>query len=170
MSNPWEGILDEGEAVIWHGRPAQGFAMAQEDMLPLVFGLVFSAFAMIWIGIAAIGAGLFWMLGLIHFGAGAGLAVYAFLRDTVARRYSYYTLTNSRAIIGTSYPWADRQMLKKRITPRTKIKLHDGHTLVFGKPGRSKRHPFPLRSPQFTRIDDAEHVLDLMRQIQKDKS
>lgn len=170
MSDPWKDILDEGEAILWHGRPARGFAMAQADILPMVFGLGFSAFAMIWIAMAAMAGGLFWMIGLIHFGAGAGLALYAVLRDTVARRYSYYTLTNSRAIIGTFYPWADRQMVKKRITPRTKIKLHDGHTLTFGPPRRSKRHPFPLRSPQFTRIDDAEHVLDLMRQIQKDKS
>lgn len=142
--------------------------MAQADFIPMIFGLGFSGFALIWMSIAGMAGGGFWMFGLLHFGVGAGLAIYALLRDTTARRHSFYTLTSQRAIIGTSYPWSVRRLLKKRIKPRTKLTLIHGHTIVFGPPRRSKRHPFPLRSPQFARIDDAEHVLSLMRQIQKD--
>lgn len=142
--------------------------MAQPDILPMVFGLCFSGFALIWMLMAFSAGGIIWMFGLIHFSVGAGLCVYAIMRDTLARRYSHYTLTNQRAIVGVSYPWASRQLVKTRITPRTKVTLEQGHTVLFGPPGCSKRHPFPLRSPQFTRIDDADLVLDLMRKMQKD--
>ena len=110
----------------------------------------------------------FWIIGLVHLAAGLAITLYSIFGDTVARRYSYYTLTSRRAIIGLSYPWTKPRLRKFRITPRTKLKTDHEHTVVFGRPGRSKRHPFATRAPQFARIDDAEKVYHLMQQIQKE--
>lgn len=168
MSDPWDGILEAGEDILWQGRPDTSFAMTRDDLILFLFGLMFSGFAMLWMALAAQAGSYFWLFGLIHFSAGAALVLYGALRDTVARRYSYYTLTNRRAIIGLSYPWAARSLRKFRITPRSKITTDHVHTVVFGPPGRSRRHPIPKRPPQFTRIDDADKVYHLMQQIQKE--
>jgi hypothetical protein len=170
MSDPWDGILEDGEHILWQGRPNTGFAMAGNDMLPMIFGLIFSGFAMLWIALTAIGDSMFWVFGLLHFAVGISLTIYAISRDTVARMYSYYTLTTSRAIIGLSYPWTKNSIRRFRITPRTKVVLDPEHTVTFGPSGRSKRHPIPTRAPQFSRIDDAEKVFHLMQQIQKETS
>lgn len=168
MNDPWDGILEEDEDILWQGRPATGFGVAQADTIPIVFGLFFSLFAMIWMTLIASSGSWMWTIGIIHFTTGLALAAYAVSRDTVARRYSYDTLTSRRAIIGLSYPWTQKSLRKIRITKSTRIRLPNEHTVTFGPPGRSKRHPFPLRAPQFTRIDDAEKLYDQMRQIQKD--
>jgi hypothetical protein len=168
MSDPWEGILEEGETILWQGRPDPAFALTREDIVPMVFGLVFSGFALIWMAIAMTGGSFFWMFGLIHFSAGLCMTIYSLLRDTVARRYSYYTLTSRRAIIGLSYPWRAPSLRKFRLTHTRKISTDHVHTVTFGPPGRSKRHPLPTCAPQFTRIDEAENVYHLMQQIQKE--
>lgn len=168
MTDPWDGILKEGEEILWQGRPATLFAMAKEDYIPMVFGLIFSAFALLWIGFASLGGSYFWMFGLFHLSAGLAMTGYAIGRDTLARRHSYYTLTNQRAIIGLSYPWSAPRLRKFRITPSRKISTDFEHTVIFGPPGRSKRHPLPTRAPQFAYIDDAEKVYHLMLQIQKE--
>lgn len=168
MSDPWEDILEAGEEILWQGRPDPVFAITREDIIPLVFGLIFSGFALLWMAIAASAGAFFWMFGLIHFSAGLAMTAYAALRDTLARRYSYYTLTSRRAIIGLSYPWRKPSLRKFRITQKTKITTDHEHTVTFGPPGRSKRHPLPTRAPQFTRIDDVEKLYHLMLQIQKE--
>lgn len=170
MSDPWDGILEEGETILWQGQPDTFFAIGAADIVPLLFGLTFSAFALIWIAIVRYAAASFWVFGLIHFASGIALTFYALGRDTVARRYSYYTLTTQRAIIGLSYPWARPRLRKIRLTKSTRIRTNHEHTVTFGYAGRSKRHPFPTRAPQFSRIDDAEKVFHLMRQIQKEMS
>lgn len=164
MSDPWEGILEAGEEILWQGRPDAVFAITREDVIPLAF----SGFALLWMGIAATAGAFFWMFGLIHFSAGLAMTAYAALRDTLARRYSYYTLTSRRAIIGLSYPWRTPSLRKFRITQNTKVTTDHEHTVTFGPPGRSKRHPLPTKPPQFTRIDDVEKLYHLMLQIQKE--
>lgn len=170
MNDPWDGILEQHEEILWQGRPDRAFAMLRSDMIPMIFGLFFSGFAMIWMSIAALGDSFLWMFGLIHFSVGIGLTVYSITHDTIARRHSYYTLTSKRAIIGLAYPWMPRTLRKFRITPSTRITNDPEHTVTFGPMGRSKRHPFPKRAPQFARIDDAQKVLHLMQQIQKEPS
>ncbi|MDG1069167.1 MAG: hypothetical protein P8P40_12450 [Sulfitobacter sp.] len=168
MNDPWDGILEKGETILWQGRPDPVFAMNRDEGIMMLFGLAFSGFAVVWIAIVMASGAWFWLVGLIHLSVGICLTLYAVFRDTVARRYSYYTLTTRRAIIGLSYPWTKPSLRKIRITPRTKLSTDHEHTVVFGLPGRSKRHPYPTRAPQFSRIDDAEKVYHLMLQIQKE--
>lgn len=167
MTNPWHGMLDEGEDILWQGRPTQAFAMAKADVIPITFRLIFGAVATAWMAVLALGGSWFWVFGVVHLGVGISLAIYAITRDTVARIYSYYTLTSQCAMSGLCNPWARITLPKFRITPRPKLAPHHEHSVTFGPPGRSKRHPFPTRAPQFTRIDDAGKVYHLMQQIQK---
>ncbi|WP_299412743.1 hypothetical protein [uncultured Sulfitobacter sp.] len=167
MSDPWDGILNEDEEILWQGTPAHGFALAQPDIPALIYGLCCLAFSVFWIMMVS-DAGRFTWLDLVPLGIGIAFTCYSVLRDTVARRYSFYTLTNQRAIVGTSYPWSFKRLMITKVTSRTPIHLQRGHTVVFGVPKYSSLYPLPLRRPQFTRIDDAENVLSLMQEIQKD--
>ena len=168
MSDPWDGILEEGETILWQGRPDHVFAMSRDEFIMMIFGFLFSAVGAVFVRIGLSVGSLFWIPMSFHFFAGLAVTTYAICRNTAARRYSYYTLTSKRAIIGLSYPWAKPRLRKIRITPSRKIFTDHEHTVFFGPPGRSKRHPFPTRAPQFTRIDDAEKVFHLMQQIQKE--
>ena len=168
MSDPWDGILEEGESILWQGRPDHVFVMSRDEFIMMIFGLLFSTVGAVFFGIGISAGSLFWVPMSVHFFIGLTITIYAIFRNTVAHRYSYYTLTSQRAIIGLSYPWAKPRLRKIRITPERKISTDHEHTVVFGPPGRSKRHPFPTRTPQFTRIDDAQKVFHLMQQIQKE--
>ncbi len=42
----WEAILDEGETVIWQGRPNAGLVFRVRDVATFLFGLVFAGFAL----------------------------------------------------------------------------------------------------------------------------
>jgi len=168
MTDPWDGILKADETILWQGRPDTAFSMTREEFFMMAFGMLFSAFALIWMTIMAFAGAIFWVVGLIFLGVGVVLTAYAVCRNTVARRYSYYTLTSHRAIIGLSYPWAKPRLRKIRITPRRKIRTDHEHTITFGLSGRSKHHPFPTRAPQFTWIDDVDKVYHLILKIQKE--
>lgn len=108
MSAPrgWEGILAEGETVLWQGRPAPGVRLGDFVGFPLVFGLLFAGFAAVWIALARTAArgdvfDLFPLFGVPFLLIGLYLAFgLPFGRDYLRRR-SWYTLTDRAAYIAT---------------------------------------------------------------------
>ncbi|MCR9069464.1 MAG: hypothetical protein NXH79_11525 [Rhodobacteraceae bacterium] len=53
MSGGWDGFLDEGEHVLWQGRPDPGIEWRQMLSPTSLFGVVFTAFSLFWMGAAA---------------------------------------------------------------------------------------------------------------------
>ena len=169
--DPWAGILDEGETILWQGRPDGAVSFSVANIMSSLFGLAFAGFALFWMIMAAQAGGFFWMFGLIHFSVGLMLAAGPVFWDAYRRRHTWYTLTNQRAFIATNLPLKGKHLESYPITAETTLSLVDGPpaTVYFAQGLRrssngNKRH----RRIGFERIDDGREVFRQMRQIQSD--
>ena len=107
--------------------------------------------------------------GLIFVAAGLHMAGGYAVTRALARRYTWYTLTNRNAYVATNLPWQGKRLKSYPIAGDTVLEfdgsfpgsIHFAHKIRRGKNG-SYRVPIG-----FERIDDAREVYRLMRDIQK---
>jgi hypothetical protein len=164
----WEGILDEGEEILWQGRPDGALVLRPQNIPLAVFGLIFAGFALFWMMMAASAGGLFWSFGLIHFSIGIGLIIGPSLWSAYRRRHSWYTLTNARAFIATDIPVLGRRLKSYPILPGARLELIDGSppSIIFAtenRRGKNGTYQVPIG---YDRISDARDVYKMMREIQ----
>ena len=167
----WEGILDEGETVLWQGRPDARVVFRIEKAFQFIFGLFFAGFAVFWMVMASQAGGAFWMFGLLHFGVGLAVAFGALFKDAYRRRHTWYTLTDRRAFIATDMPHKGRVLDSYPITPDTRLIMVDASarlaTVNFAseekRGNKGRRFTVPVG---FERIPEGEKVYRLMRNIQ----
>lgn len=166
----WEGILDEGEKILWQGRPDGAIRFKPGNLFTFLFGLAFAGFALFWMILASRAGGLFWAFGLIHFAAGLGLSFGTILWDAFRRRHTWYTLTDRRAFIATDLPVKGRALKSYPITDDTVLNYRQGDpaTIHFSREERrgNKGRRYTVNIG-FERIDDGEKVYGLLRQAQK---
>ncbi|MEX0302823.1 MAG: aspartate carbamoyltransferase catalytic subunit [Leisingera sp.] len=167
-TDSWAGILDDGEDIIWQGRPEGGISMRPFSIFEAVFGLFFAGFALFWMTQAAKAGGSFWMFGLLHFSVGVGIVFHAVLWSAFVRRNSWYTLTNRRAFIATSLPLMGRRLKSYPLTGDTPLELVDGQpaSVFFAertKRGKNGSYTVPVG---FERIAEGREVYRMMREIQ----
>ncbi|PIE10189.1 MAG: hypothetical protein CSA72_09305 [Rhodobacterales bacterium] len=123
MTDGWAGILEEGENILWQGRPDGRFRIVPRLLPQSIFGLVFFAFAAFWIVMAAsmTGGGIFGALfplfGLPFALVGLGMMVGTHLWDMIQRRGTYYTLTDRRGFIATDLPVVGRGLRGHLLKP-----------------------------------------------------
>jgi hypothetical protein len=166
----WEGILDEGETIVWQGRPDPAFHVGFGSLFIALIGLVFAGFAVFWMVMAAQAGGVFWMFGLIHFSIGAAMIVNAVYGDTIRRRGTWYTLTTRRAFIATNLPIKGKKLKSYPITGMTPLVYVAGPlaTIRFAKEVRrgskGNRYSVPIG---FERIEDGETVYKAFRKVQE---
>ena len=166
----WDGILDEGETIVWQGRPDPAFHVGFGHLFIALFGLVFAGFALFWMAMAAQAGGGFWMFGLIHFSIGAALVFNAVFGETIRRRGTWYTLTTRRAFIATDLPIKGKKLTSYPITGMTPLDYIDGPlaTIRFAKEVRrgskGSRYSVPVG---FERIEDGEAVYKVFRKVQE---
>lgn len=168
--DPWQGILAEGERILWQGRPDGRIALdGGRDWFRLIFGLFFAGFALMWMIGAAQAGGLFWMVGLIHFGAGMGIALWPTLFDAILRRHSYYTLTSQRTFIGRDLPLLGRRLDSWQITPASPVSVEEGNpgSVWFAAGARQMFMKTAPPAIGFRRISEARAVYQMITQIQK---
>ncbi|WP_138421836.1 aspartate carbamoyltransferase catalytic subunit [Maritimibacter alexandrii] len=169
MSTPsgWEGILDEGEVILWQGRPGQGFHVGAGGFFGGIFGLFFAGFAVFWMVMASNAPGNFWMFGLIHFSVGLALSIGSIVGPTWKRRHSWYTLTDRRAFIATDMPFKGRTLKSYPIGPNTVIdyKQGDPASIHFAEEWKrgSKGGSYKVKIG-FERLENGDEV---MRQVRK---
>lgn len=170
VSSDWEGILDEGEDIRWQGRPDGAVVWKVSNFASLLFGAVFSGFALFWMIMAAQAGGGFWMFGLIHFFVGIGVAIGPVFWNTLRRRKSWYTLTNKRALIATDMPTKGRVLKSYPITKDTMFEFISGDpaSISFATDQRRRKNGTYKVKIGFERIEDAKQVYALMRDIQKE--
>lgn len=170
MSAPagWEGILDEGETIVWQGRPDASIVMVPSRIGGFFFGLVFSGFALFWMVMAAQAGGVFWMFGLIHFFTGLGISLGAVFWSAWRRRHTWYTLSDRRAFIATDIPFKGRKLKSYPVTGDMVIDYKAGNfaTLHFAQEMRRVNKSRKMVSVGFERIPDGDKVYRLMRDIQ----
>lgn len=164
----WEGLLDEGETILWQGRPDAGVTIRPGNVMLLLFGLIFAGFALFWMVMAAQAGGGFWMFGLIHFSVGLGIVFAALFWAPFRRRGTWYTLTDRRAFIATDLPLMGKRLKSYPIDADSMLELADGPlaTVNFAqelKRGKNGHYRVPVG---FERIADGKTVYRLMREIQ----
>lgn len=172
MSIPsgWEGILDEGEDIRWQGRPDTSVVWSVSRIPAILFGLVFSGFALFWMVMAAQAGGGFWMFGLIHFFVGIGFGIGPPFLSAYRRRHSWYTLTSKRAIIATDMPMLGRKLISYPITQNMRLELESRRleSVYFAsKTKRNKNGTYEVRIG-FEYIADGKQVYAIIRAIQKE--
>ncbi len=174
MSVPagWEGILDEGETIVWQGRPDATVVLTVANVGGFLFGLFFAGFALFWMIMASQAGGGFWMFGLIHFFVGLSVAFGAMFWNAWRRKHTWYTLTDRRAFIATDIPFKGRKLNSYPITPDTVISYQAGDlaTLHFAsemRQGKNRNYTVPVG---FERVPDGDEVYRLMRDIQERQS
>ena len=169
----WEGILDEGETVLWQGRPDARVVFRINKAFQFIFGLFFAGFALFWMVMAGQAGGVFWMFGLIHFGAGLAISFGAIFWDAYRRRHTWYTLTDRRAFIATDMPHKGRKLQSYPIDPGTPLEFSPGPlaTITFASEERrgnkGRRYTVPVG---FERIAEGDVVYRHLRTIQEARS
>lgn len=184
MSAPsgWDGILAEGETILWQGQPDGRFAFGLAQVFTTLFGLAFAAFALFWMVLASSAGGLFWAFGLIHFSAGLGMVIVPVFWPPIRRRRTWYTLTDRRAFIATNLPFAGRRLRDYPIHEGTSLDHQKGwrddglSTVIFHRTPARHRPTNRAGAAQgrvhsqgadigFERIKDGDKVAALIRQI-----
>lgn len=169
----WEGILDEGERILWQGRPDTGFHVSGGNITTGIFGLFFAGFAVFWMVKASLGPGGFWTFGLIHFSFGLWISIQAIYGSTWRRAHTFYSLSNKRAFIASDTPLKGRKLRSYPITPKTRLDfLQSGEleTIYFATERRrgSKGRSYTVKIG-FERVEDGEKAYRLMREVQQGK-
>ena len=108
----WEGILEQGETILWQGRPDTAVDLLQIKSFNVLFGLAYAGFALFWMSMSAamvwsgpMGGGpfaLFPLFGLPFFVIGLNVMGGKVFWDAYRRRRTWYTLTDRRAFEATS--------------------------------------------------------------------
>ena len=169
----WEGIIDPGERILWQGAPDTAVRFSLTQLPEVLFGMLFSGFALFWMYMASMAPGLFWMFGLPLFLVGFGVILRSNYLAAKRRRFTYYTLTSRRAIVATSYPFSKRKLHSYPITASTTLELEEedgqiGTILFLRMQWRDSDGDRRSRNVGFERIPDARKVYALMRQIQQE--
>jgi hypothetical protein len=168
----WEGILEDGEQILWQGAPDPGVVFALNQLPEILFGVFFAGFALFWTTMASLTGGIFGLFGLPFLVVGLTIIFKSNYLMAYLNRHTYYTLTSRRAIIATSYPHAKREMKSYPIDAKTELELtqqDDLGSIVFHrKIWRSRNSADHTKNIGFYRIQDARRVFSLMRQIQQE--
>ena len=172
MSVPagWEGILEEGEKILWQGRPDGRLRPGLRQLGGALFGLVFAGFALFWMLMAAAEGGSFWIYGLGHFALGMALAVGPIAYDVIRRRRTWYTLTDRRAFIATDMPLVGRRLAFYPIRPDSPVRLLQTRppSVYFARKAIRTRNRSRHVPVGFEMIEDAHRVMALIHGIQKE--
>ncbi|MDJ0627883.1 MAG: aspartate carbamoyltransferase catalytic subunit [Rhodobacter sp.] len=165
----WEGILDEGETILWQGRPGTRVVWKLSHGFTMVFGLVFAGFALFWMIMASQAGGGFWMFGLIHFFVGLGLAVGPPYWSAWKRRHTWYTLTDRRAFIASDLPLQGRKLKSYPIDDRTQLEYEAGDkaSIYFAHTYRRTKNGSTRVPIGFERLTDGEDVYRMFRDLQR---
>jgi len=169
----WEGILSPGERILWQGRPDGRLTFRGHSLGLMFMGAVFSAVALLFmaIGIAA-GDLVFTLFPVIHLSVGLGLMFGMPVYGAYARRNTWYTLTDRRAIIATDFWPKGRDMALHDIGPDSPLRLIDRpfpgvHFAMHHHRTKTGTRVVPFG---FDRITDAKQVFDLMQLIKQGKA
>lgn len=160
--------LDEGEQLLWSGRPRQGLLLQPADAALIPFSLLWGGFAFVW-EYEVVSTHRFWVLqlwGIPFVLVGLYLVVGRFFADAYVRGQTLYGLTDKRVIIARgstvrSIPLSDLTGVALA------ARAGKSGTIVLGPPG----YPGPnslnaymgsarVQYPMFQMIPDAQAVYD----------
>lgn len=177
MSPPrdWSDILDTDEHILWQGQPDPG----PELSIP---GPAMGLFVVFWLG-----TGAMWVtdlpgslpFALVHLAIGAAALAKPLLWDPMARRHTWYSLSNKRAYIATNLPFNGKRLRSYTLDADNRVTLENGplYTVNFitsiltpqqdMRAARSRlRQPLIRQRHGFERLHDGPQVYHLIQDIQ----
>jgi len=175
-----QGRLDQGEQILWTGRPQQGLLLRKGELLGIPFSVLWCGFAIFWESqVLTHNAPWFFALwGIPFILIGVYLVVGRFVVDAWRRQRTVYAVTDRRALILSGLRTPSLKSLD--IEGLTDIELQDDGadrgTLVLGLSpmnnaanflGRGWPGAAAYMAPAFERIDDAASVLRVIREARK---
>ncbi len=165
----WEGILDQGEEIVWQGCPDGRVVWRAGNISTLLFGLFFAGFALFWMIMASSAGGFFWMFGLLHFFVGLSVAFGAIYWNALRRRRSWYTLTNKRAFIASTMPFVGKRLKSFPINVDTVLDFQDGDyaSIYFATETKRTKNGTKSVGVGFERIQGGRAVYSKFREVQK---
>lgn len=175
----WDGLLAPDEAILWQGRPSAALHWRDAIRASGAFGLLFSAFAVFWIVMAASligGAGdgpgfpfsMFPLLGVPFLLVGLYMSVGHVIVDAHIRAHTWYTLTDRTAFVATEllgqkslkrYPVFAMPFLDLEMGPQPGL----GSVLFSDGAARGERPQGHARRIGFCHIAEAHAVYALLR-------
>ncbi len=168
--DPWQGILEPGEEILWQGRPDTRLRFDFSQPMLLLMGVFFMGFSLFWMSMAMRGGGPFWMFGLLFFGIGFFNAIGVHFWKTYKRTGTYYTLTNKRGFIATNL-MGIKTLKSHDITADTVLELAEGKfdTVTFAQDRKSGKNGSYLVPVRFEYIENGRDVFGKIRNIQQAK-
>ncbi len=169
-TNSWDGILAEGEKILWQGQPNQKISAKPGQIFESLFGVFYGGFALFWMTMASsIGGGMFWMFGLPFLAVGCYMVFGKYLWQSYQRGHTWYTLSDRTAYIAMDSPLGGRTLKSYSITSGTALEFKPGRlsSIYFGEEtyrvnGRSR-----LAKVGFENLPDGREVYDMMLKIRK---
>lgn len=168
----WEDIFEPGEVLLWQGRPDTAIVWQRRHILPVILGLSVACIGIIWIFLTPLGGGYTIIMGLVLLLLAAFLAIAPSVMASMVRKASWYSLSNKRAFIAMDRAQVGRKLSTYVIDPEFDIKYdgNDPGTILFAIEIRHPGSASYLAKICFDRIDDGQHVYDLMRAIQEGRA
>lgn len=169
--DPWEGLLDPGEEILWQGRPDAGVRIDTSRPMELLMGLFFMLFAVVWMNMASRAGGNFWMFGLIFFGIGFYNAIGVHLWKAHVRARTHYTLTNKRGFIATDV-LGRRRLHSHAIDADSPVELTEGalSSVYFATERKRRKRGYSEIPVGFEQIADGREVYRHIRAIQQGRT
>lgn len=168
------GALEEGEDLIWYGRPRPGLVLGKRDLLLIPFSALWAGFAFFWEGsVFTSNAPVFFRLWGIPFVlVGCYLLFGRFFHDAWRRSRVLYALTSQRVLI-----LAPGSQISLELTALNEIRTdlgRDGRGSIAFGPETSPfmRRDFGIWSgkpavPTFEMIENVQTVFTEIRRAQK---
>ncbi|MGC1494791.1 MAG: aspartate carbamoyltransferase catalytic subunit [Sulfitobacter sp.] len=165
--DPWDGLLDPDEVVVWQGKPSPGVKIEWASPFTPFFFTFFTGFSIFWMVMASYAPGPFWMFGLLFFGVGAYNLVGIHFWKAYLRRNQYYTLTNKRAFIGAQ-KFGKRSLESHPITAETRLKFEDGDlsSIWFAEKSVRNKNGTTINDIGFEMLPHGRNVFTKFREVQ----
>lgn len=170
--------LQDGEHLLWAGRPRQGLVLWGNDVLMIPFNFLWCGFALFceWSAIKSGAPLLFVLLGVPFVLMGLYATVGHFFFDARLRASTLYAITDQRVLITSGVFRQTTTSLPLDALPEVRVSEGRGGegSITFGyEPGRSSVFgraslPGPRRNapPAFDMIADVQSVASRLRQAQ----
>jgi len=171
-SKLFSNYLQTNEVLKWNGRPPVGLLFRKSDIFMIPFTLLWGGFAIFWtLNAVLIGAPLFFhIVGSFFTLMGLYMIIGRFIFDIIKRKYTFYGITNERAIIIFTFLGLSIKSFELKSIKEISINLKSNGkgTIIFGD--NSEIQSFIWNDvgqgrPYFELIDNANQVYNMIRGI-----
>ncbi|WP_151718249.1 hypothetical protein [Gemmobacter serpentinus] len=155
-----------GEQVLWQGRPGGGVPADLSNPGRLLFGFAFVAFSLFWMD-KAMASGPIWLGGLPFLFIGLKLSVWQAWAPRLRAKVAVYRLTETRVLVDLVWPLIGTRSAVMSPGPSTIVERSGGPATITLRHQVAGPRGNATESLTLLRLDEADHVMALIRQMQR---